>query len=206
MPCRKGNASGPKVSDLAGRCTVTSTAYGPSFYRPYEKREINLIYNLLFCDDPELFRVKGAKPTRPLAILLSQNPDAEQVQRIADDETAESRIRILAYNHLRSRKATVPARRLLGVVVEVETVPAEIEPKRKEIMRASSIAVGRIGPWDKQRLPPPKPGNVRLTFLVSDGLYFGEGAFSAIAEDSTGGPVLRAATELLQGIVTATTK
>jgi hypothetical protein len=73
-------------------------------------------------------------------------------------------------------------------------------------MRAAAEAVAKIGPWDQPRRPPPVEGNVRLTFLVSDGLYFGEGPFSVIQEDPIGGPVLAAASELLTEIVNATTK
>jgi len=37
-----------------------------------------------------------------------------------------------------------------------------------------------------------------MTFLVSDGLYFGEGPFNALQKDPLGGPVLAKAAQLLQ--------
>jgi hypothetical protein len=159
----------------------------------------------------------------------------EDVERIARDESEETRLRILAFNYLRSRNATVPARQVLGVVVEVpldggldtlavfvdgrmryinhsekvaifEATPPTMEDERKRLMRASVDAVAKIGPWNRPRLPPPVAGNVRLTFLASDGLYFGEGPFSAIQRDPIGGPVLLTASGLLMKIVNATTQ
>jgi hypothetical protein len=211
----------------------SSPADGPTFYRPYRETSSNFLYNLLFCDDPALFRGNDqAPPTGALAVLLSSNPRSEDLARIASDEQQESRVRILAFNALRSRRVTVPRGRVLGVVVEVpvgggldtlaafsdgrmryinhsekvaifETTPASIEPSRQRLMQTAATAAAHIGPWDHPRLPPPAEGRVRLTFLVSDGLYFGEGPFSAIQQDPVGGPVLMAAADLLKKIVTA---
>lgn len=45
-----------------------------------------------------------------------------------------------------------------------------------------------------------------MTFLVSDGLYFGEGRFEALQQDAMAGPVLAKASELLQRAVNAVVK
>jgi len=209
---------------------------GGPFHRPYARPDIDLIYNLLFCDDPHLFQTGGGpKPVGSLATVLSKGATAEELERIAGSGAEESRVRVLAYNRLRADGKPVPKRQLLGVVVEVpmpegldvlaafgdgtmryinhtgklavvETATKEMTAKGKQLLKAAEAAVGRIGPWDKPRLPPPRSGNVRLTFLVSDGLYFGEGPQNAIARDQIGGPVLGAAGELLSAIVSASTK
>ncbi len=218
------------------QATVMVMSVSATFHRPYKEDANNFLYNLIFCDDPSLFRSKdSAPPPGPLAVLLSSSPRAEELERIARDERAESRVRILAFNRLRSMGVKVPAGQLLGVVVEVpleqgldtlavfsdgriryinhsgkvaafEVTPASMERDRKNLMAASAKAITRIGPWDQPRRPPPVPGHVRLTFLVSDGLYFGEGPFSAIQHDAIGGPVLQSSTQLLLAIVQATTK
>jgi len=205
------------------------------FHQPYKSDANNFIYNLLFCDDLTLFRPKdAAPPTGALAVLLSPSPGVGDVERIAKDEKEESRLRILAFNFLRANKRAVPSRQILGVVVEVpleggldtlavfadgrmryinhseklavfEATPGAMEADRQKLMRSSADVVAKIGPWDKPRRPPPVEGNVRLTFLVSDGLYFGEGPFSAIQHDPIGGPVLLTASELLTKIVSAAT-
>jgi hypothetical protein len=40
-----------------------------------------------------------------------------------------------------------------------------------------------------------------MTFLVSDGLYVGEGPFADIQRDPITGPIIRASHELLNGII-----
>lgn len=140
-------------------------------------------------------------------------------------------MRALAFGLLRSKAIPVKPRQLLGVIVEVpldegldtlaafadgrvryinhsekiaifEGAPPQIESKVKELMQVSQGLIGRMGPWEKQRLPPPKQGNVRITFLVSDGLYFLEGSFEDILRDTDmGGPVLLKAQELFLLVV-----
>ena len=201
------------------------------YYEPYAEPQVNFLYNLLFCDDINLFkndnnvRGDGIWPT-----VLAHHPDLEALRKIADDETNEGRVRALAYNRLRDAAQNVPTKKVLGVIVEVtlsnglDTLAAfseggvrylnqtgrvgifegaghPLEALAKELVAAAQPVVDQIGPWDRKRLPPPEPGNVRMTFLVSDGLYFGEGAFESIEQDPMGGPVLAKATELLQSAV-----
>ena len=71
----------------------------------------------------------------------------------------------------------------------------------RALLAAGQHVVNQIGPWDKPRLAPPAPGNVRMSFIVSDGLYFGEGVFETLERDQLGGPVLQAATKLLVAVV-----
>ena len=95
---------------------------------------------------------------------------------------------------------------LTGVCLPVD---AAIREPVHVLFRQALVAqpvVNKIGPWDKQRLPPPKAGNVRMTFLVSDGLYFGEGPFAVLQQDSLAGPVLSKATQLLLRAVELGTK
>ena len=121
----------------------------------------------------------------------------------------------LAYCRLRTLGENVPKKKLLGVIVDVllqqgldvlaafsegvvrylnqsgkvaifEGEQNPVEGLTKELVAVSQPVVNQIGPWDKQRLPPPVAGNVRMTFLVSDGLYFGEGPCARLATRSNG--------------------
>ena len=76
-----------------------------------------------------------------------------------------------------------------------------LQPLVRDLLTASEAVVARIGPWDKPRRPPPTSGSVRLTFLVSDGLYFGEGPISVMQRDPMAGPVIERAAELLSSVV-----
>jgi hypothetical protein len=197
---------------------------------PYNNGAADFLYNLLFCDDPALFAADGTlDPKSDLGIVLSEQSGEAALRAVADNTKAEGRVRMLAFNRLRRLGAKVPARLLLGAIVEVpldngldtlaafadggvryinqtgkmsifETAPPPMQPTVDALLAAAQLVVNRIGPWDKPRLPPPPAGNVRLTFLVSDGLYFGEGRFDDLSRDALGGPVIRHAGELLAQI------
>jgi hypothetical protein len=76
-----------------------------------------------------------------------------------------------------------------------------LEAQGKDLLKSCQPVVEKIGAWEKQRLPPPQIGHVRLTFLVSDGLYFGEAPFNHLQRDAMAGPVIVKASTLLQQMV-----
>ena len=61
-----------------------------------------------------------------------------------------------------------------------EGSPPEIESRIKDLIAASQPVLTRLNPWEKARLPPPAQDIVRLTFLVSDGLYFGQERYAEV--------------------------
>ncbi len=215
--------------DMTPAASGSTTAMG--LYKPYSESHVNLLYNLLFCDDINLFKGPNRETDVGLwGTLLADHPDRTALRKIADDENNEGRVRALAYNRLRAAGEAVPSKKLLGVIVEVplekgldvlaafaeggvrylnqsgkvaifEGQGNPVEGLAKELVSASQPVVNEIGPWEKQRLPPPKAGSVRITFLVSDGLYFGEGPFAALQQDAMAGPVILKAVELLQRAV-----
>jgi len=138
----------------------------------------------------------------------------------------ESRTRALAYNWLRLHGHAVPPRVLLGTILEVpqdaglDTLAAFADGSVRYInqtgrmaviegevpavsitvnalLAASQEVVNKIGPWEKPRLPPPAEGRLRMTFVVSDGLYFGEGPMAEMSRDPLAGKVFQKATQLL---------
>ncbi|MFZ6639600.1 hypothetical protein ACO0LL_07625 [Undibacterium sp. TC4M20W] len=199
-------------------------------HSPYADEAMNTIYNLLFCDNPDGFKSKsGDTPTRWQSILFSSPSDFSALEALASDTSAEGRVRFLAFSRLREQGKTVQPKILLGVIIEVpltdglDTLAAFSEggvryinqsgklvviegvdsflPMVKKLFSVSAPVVSQIEPWDKPRLAPPKQGNVRLTFLVSDGLYFGEGPMSVMQREAMAGPIINQATELLQAVV-----
>lgn len=209
---------------------ANGSAEAAELYKPYAESHVNLLYNLLFCDDIALFRNENNEGDALWQTLVAEKPDTVALRKIAEDEANEGRVRALAYNRLRAAGETVPPKKLLGVIIEVpleggldvlaafseggvrylnqsgkvavfEGPGNPVESVAKELLSVSQPVVEIIGPWDKQRLPPPKAGNVRMTFLVSDGLYFGEGPYGAFQKDPMAGPVLAKATELLRRAV-----
>src|SRR5689334_13831707 len=198
-------------------------------FQPYSDPGANAIYARLFCDEPDLF-VNLAEHWRP---LFAKPADAAALARIAADESLEGRIRALAYRALRELGKPVAPRILLGAVIEValdagldalgvyceggvryinasgkmsffEGAAHPVASQARALIAASRNVVNAIGPWDKARLPAPAHGRVRMSFIVSDGLYFGEGQFADLERDRLAGGVINAATQLLAAIASLT--
>jgi len=76
----------------------------------------------------------------------------------------------------------------------------------QDLFQASQRVVDRTRPAAQPRLPPPKADGIRITFLVSDGLYVSEGAMARMQHDRLAGPVIDTAIALLQQVVAIGTK
>lgn len=213
---------------LSVAATAGAVANPP--YSPYASDASNAIYNLLFCDNPAAFKAKpGESPTHWQTVLFSASANVEALRALASDATQEGRIRFLAFSRLRELGKAVQPKILLGVIVEVPLAGgldalaafsegsiryvnqsgklfviegvASFLPMVRRLFAVAERVVTQIGPWEKPRLAPPEQGNVRLTFLVSDGLYFGEGPMSVMQREAMAGPIIQQATELLQAVV-----
>ena len=196
-------------------------------YSPYKDEAANTIYNLLFCDDLALFKPKQKEPNEgPWKILFANPKDVKASQGLASNPSEESRLRILAFKALGKNAASTQRKELLGIVIEVgldggldtlaayrdsraryinqsgkmliwEANDAKVEEKIKRLFSAGEKVVGKIGRWDKSRLPPPAKGLMRMSFLVNDAIYFGQGPMEVLQRDPLGGSVVASATELL---------
>ena len=71
----------------------------------------------------------------------------------------------------------------------------------RQLLDAAAIVVAMGAPLDGERLPPPSRGHTMLSVLTRGGIYVGAGPIEAITEDPRGGPVIAAATALLQTLV-----
>jgi hypothetical protein len=71
----------------------------------------------------------------------------------------------------------------------------------RHLLDEAAIVVVMGGPLEGERLPPPSRGHTMLSVLTRGGIYVGAGPIDAISEDPRGGPVITAATELLQALV-----
>jgi hypothetical protein len=196
---------------------------------PYKDSAINLIYNLLFCDNLDLYKVHTQPPyTYPFDILFSEESTATDLQNIINDSTTEPRIKVLAYNRQLASGHKPNNKELLAVIVEIgldegldvlasfqngtaryinqtgkilvweTTVDTKANQLTDDLFTKSMQIVNQIGPWDKPRKPHPTKGNTRITFLVSDGLYFGEAPTNTLFDDKTANPTLMVATMLMQ--------
>jgi hypothetical protein len=200
--------------------------------KPYSNDAINKIYDLLFCDDLDLY--KETSPTSyPWNVLFAESAANADLQKIIDDPGLETRVKRLAANLLLKHGVSTDQRRIFGVIIEVgldegldvlaayedgsaryinhseklivwDTTTDESNRLIADLFASARTVVDRIGPWDGTRRPPPTTSNIRLTFLVSNGLYFGEGPFDVLAQDPMAGPVINHATELMNFLVSTT--
>jgi hypothetical protein len=196
---------------------------------PYRDSAANLIYNLLFCDNLDLYKANTQPPySYPFDILFSERSTVTELQKIIDDTTSDPRIKVLAYNRQLASGHKPSNKELLAVIVEVgldegldvlasfqngtaryinqsgnilvweTTTDIKATQLTNDLFSKSFEIINQIGPWDKPRKPHPKKGNTRLTFLVSDGFYFGEAPTKTLFDDKTANPTLIVATMLMQ--------
>ena len=69
------------------------------------------------------------------------------------------------------------------------------------LLTAGKVVVDLTGPGSGKRPPPPTKDHVRLSMLTPNGIHFGQGRFSALAQDLVGGSVINAATDLMQQLI-----
>lgn len=205
---------------------INVQAKGPA-YAPYSQAVSNTRYNQLFCDNLASYQnEKNSEAGQAWQLLFEKPVDVINLSKIAKTENIDSRQRLLAFHLLRQHNVKPEKKILLGVIVEVgfkegvDTLAAYrdlhvqyiyrsgklrtiVKPDTavtatvRKLFQESQPIIEKIKPWSKRRLPPPSAGMVRLTFLVSDGLYFGQGSMTHLARSPLAGPVLTAATELL---------
>ncbi len=196
--------------------------------KPFKNDGINLFYELLFCDNLDNYKNNNQKPdSYPWDILFAETTNIPELQKIISDRNAETRTKILAYNKLRTSGLNTDEKELLAVIIEVglpqgldvlasfkdgsaryinqtekilvwETTDEKSNSLTSRLFTESANVIKQIGPWLEPRRPHPAKGNVRITFLVSDGLYFGEGPMNVLFNDPLASPALTAATDLMK--------
>jgi hypothetical protein len=202
---------------------------------PYKDESTNIIYQLLFCDNMDLYKSKITTPYQyPFDVLFDPYSSVSNLEQIINDDVSDPRVRILAGNRLKLAGYKVASQDLLAVIVEVgldngldvlasfkngtaryfnhtgKVLIWETSADQKANQLTDALfengeeVIAKIGPWDKPRRPHPVKGNVRITFLVSDGLYFGEGPIDILFKDPLAGPTLHAATQLMAYITEKT--
>ena len=204
--------------------------FGKQSAEPYNNEGVNQIYELLFCDSLEKCKSANENPSiHPWSILFAEPTDAQLNELINNDETG-SRVRVLAHHKLKQK---TEKKDLLGVIIEVnqpegldvlaaysdgtaryinysekmiiwDAKTEESEQLIKKLFESSQNVVSKTGPWEADRLKFPKKGNARLSFLVSDQLYFGEAPMNVLSTDPMEGSVLNDGAMLMQYLISQT--
>ncbi len=93
-----------------------------------------------------------------------------------------------------------------GRIAIIESPLAPITPLIAQVLEASQRVVNAIGPHEGPRPAGPAMGQARLSFLTPSGLHFGQAGAEVLFKDAMAGPVLAAATRLLQAIIKLDTR
>jgi hypothetical protein len=199
-----------------------------AFYHPYADGTANRLYNLLFCDNAELFRDHSAAAAGALRVLVSKSTSAASLRAIVDAAGADSRLRALAAQRLLQSGQRSGSRFVsFGVLLEVPlpdglevlatyadgavryldrsgraTVydhgPPEVRELAAEAVDHAQARALRLPPWSGARLPPPRVGDVRVSVLGSDGLRFVQGPFASLQKDPDTAALVSSAARLLR--------
>ena len=192
------------------------------------------LYNTLFADDPyDFIKMKSHKAIS--WIYADRTPTIDELESIANDNSIESRLRFLALYTALDFGLTISKKIYFGTIMEVPVkggydVLAYYSDKTARyynfsgtsiiyeggktvidncIEKANSAAIqvcNVLEPWEKERLPRPRGDVFRISFLVSDGLYFGNSSIKEIGNDQTVSTIFRNGVEVMKALVNETNK
>jgi hypothetical protein len=205
---------------------LTKKGFDDVDIKPFKDDSVNRIYNRLFCDDLLLYKMKARKPySYPNDILFSRSSSISDLQRIIEDGSSCTRLKILAYNELRSKgfyplinevhaiiielaqenglnlfamfsDGTVRSVNKLGRFMVWEVSDQKALKLKQELFLNGELILKQFSVLDKPRKLAPVNGNVRITVLDSYGLHFGEERFDMISKDQISWQILDSAAQL----------
>lgn len=88
-----------------------------------------------------------------------------------------------------------------GAAVIWDHPDGSLDSPIRGLLTAGRELLAKIGPWEGPR-PPVPPGQARISFLTPSGLHFGQAEPGLLSRDGMAGPVLGAATQLMQALIT----
>lgn len=91
---------------------------------PYRDAANNFMYELLFCDKPELFMRDGSPDDPyPWGVICNAASTVDDLRKVGEDVSLDSRVRAISYHKLRALGGDIETGKLelLGVIVEVGT-------------------------------------------------------------------------------------
>jgi len=190
------------------------------------------LYNSLFADDPDDFI--DMKDHKAISwIYEDRTPTINELDSIANDDSIESRIRFLALYTALQFGLKISKKIYFGTIMEVPVEGgydvlsyysdltaryynfsgrAIIYEGGKTIVdnciqKANSVAIqvcNVLEPWEKERLPRPKGGVIRISFLVSDGLYFGNSSIKTIGNDQMASAIFGNGANIMKALLNET--
>jgi hypothetical protein len=88
-----------------------------------------------------------------------------------------------------------------GAAVIWENPDGSLMKEIENLLNAGKNIIHQIGPWEEKRPGAPPEGQARVSMLTPSGLHFGQAPLEALANDEMGGPIIKAATDLMQALI-----
>jgi hypothetical protein len=88
-----------------------------------------------------------------------------------------------------------------GAAVIWEHPDDSLKEEIKNLLDTGKNIIQNIGPWEKERPGEPPKGQARVSMLTPSGLHFGQAPLHALANDEMGGPIIKAALNLMQALI-----
>lgn len=205
---------------------------GEPFFEPYGDPATDWRYNLVFCDIPLMFQgsaqTAAGKPWAPVFDPASE-PDA--ILKVAQDQTIETPLRLLAYHRLRAQGVSALASDPLAMIIEMpqarglDTLAIYAGGMVRYINQSragldNSDPACRVGelaltlmslapdvlpyashPVERREPPPHVMPQVRISALTSDGCHVLEGTEESLEANSSVRAVLRLAGVLVEAVL-----
>ena len=88
-----------------------------------------------------------------------------------------------------------------GAGVVWEHPDASLDAAIDALLARGQVICQQIGPWEGERPGPPPRGDMRISLLTPLGLHFGQAPHEVLARDPLAGPLVAAATSLMQQLI-----
>jgi hypothetical protein len=88
-----------------------------------------------------------------------------------------------------------------GTAVIWEHPDDSLKGEIENLLAAGKNIIHNIGPWENERPDVPPAGQARASMLTPGGLHFGQAPLNALANDEMGGPIIKAATDLMGALI-----
>lgn len=195
---------------------------------PYDNEDANRVYNLLFCDAPQIFEIKeGVTPTEWQRAMYLE-PNTKLLEQFALNAKEDARIRFHIFRFLRAMDVYLPYKLLLGVVVEnhlkegLDTIavyadgrirriapngmsflieePDGLEDVVNVVCEEAQTLAYLVLPSEKARLKPPAVGRMRISALISQGMYTVEGRVEDMLINNWTAKLIKTSQHLASGL------
>jgi len=88
-----------------------------------------------------------------------------------------------------------------GAAIVWEHPDESLDENINNLIDAGQAIVRNIGPWEEELPDVPPQGQARVNMLTPSGLHFGQAPLNALANDAMGGPIIKAALDLMQALI-----